>query len=230
MLFLESYKKALSVILKKPFMLWGLSLLSGIIVLLATLFSVPFFAVGIAFGWIISCGMTLVYIDGLKEKEVNSDQLFAGLGKGWARIVGGMAWQTLWIIIWTLVPIVGPIIAIFKAYQYCFVPYILMTKPEVSATQALRLSMEMTKGKRLQMWLADILIGVIVYVIFFVLGLFAAIPFIGILFALVLFLFAVAVALFGGIFVGLYKAYFFVHADEGSVAPGEIDFATLTQN
>ena len=221
-LFLESYKKALSVILKKPFTLWGLSLLSGLIVYLSFLFTIPFFIVGIAFSWLISCGMTLVYIDGLKEREVNSDQLFAGLKNKPMRIVGGMAWQALWLIIWGMIPIAGPFLAVWKGYQYAFVPYILITKPDVSATQALRLSKSMTNGYKLQMWLADLVIGAAVFVVYLILGILSAIPILGLLFALILFLVGIAIALFGNIFTGLYKAYFFVYADEGPVAPVQI--------
>ncbi len=212
MLFIEAYKKALAVIFKKPIMLWGLSLLSGIMVYLATMFTAPVFILGAAFSVLITCGMAKVYIDGLSGKEVNSDQLFAAFNKNCVRIVGGMAWQTLWIIIWALVPIVGPIMAVIKAYSYRFVPYILMTKPEVTATQALRLSMQMTNGKKGQMFLADLCFGGGIFVISLILGLFCAIPILGILFILVTIVFALAVGLFSSIFQGLYSAYFYVEA------------------
>jgi len=218
MMFLEAYKKALAVISKKPIMLWGLSLLSGIITMLATIFTAPVMVLGAAFSILITCGMARIYIDGLNGKEVNSDQLFSAFNKNCVRIVGGMAWQTLWTIIWSVVPIVG----IVKAYSYRFVPYILMTKPEVTATQALRLSMEMTKGKKMQMFLADICFFGGIFVISFILGLLSAIPFIGILFALVTLLFIIAIALFSSIFQGLYAAYFYVDSANASDAENPI--------
>lgn len=217
-MFIEAYKKALAVIAKKPIMLWGLSLLSGIMTMVASLFTAPIFVLGAAFSCLITCGMTKVYIDGLNGKEVNSDQLFAAFNKNCIRIVGGMAWQTLWIIIWGCVPIVGPILAIVKSYSYKFVPYILMTRPEVTATQALRLSMEMTKGKKGQMFLADLCFFGGIFVVSLVLALFSAIPYIGILFTLVTLIYSIAVALFSSIFVGLYGAYFYVAAEEPAVA------------
>ena len=216
MLFIEAYKKALAVIFKKPIMLWGLSLLSGIMVSLASMFTAPVFILGAAFSVLITCGMAKVYIDGLCGKEVNSDQLFAAFNKNCVRIVGGMAWQTLWIIIWALVPIVGPVMAVIKAYSYRFVPYILMTKPEVTATQALRLSMQMTNGKKGQMFLADLCFGGGIFVISLILGLFCAIPILGILFVLITIVFALAVGLFSSIFQGLYSAYFYVEAENSA--------------
>lgn len=215
-MFIQAYKKALAVIAKKPIMLWGLSLLSGIMTMLASIFTAPIFILGTAFSILITCGMAKVYIDGLAGKEVNSDQLFAAFNKNCLRIIGGVAWQTLWIIIWSLVPIVGVVFAVIKSYEYKFVPYILMTRPEVTATQALRLSKEMTKGKKGQMFLADLCFFGGIFVASFVLGLLSVIPFIGILFALVTFVFTFAVGLFASIFVGLYGAYFYV--GEGAAA------------
>lgn len=220
-MFIQAYKKALAVIAKKPIMLWGLSLLSGIMTTLASMFTAPIFILGMAFSILITCGMAKVYIDGLVGKQVNSDQLFAAFNKNCVRIVGGMAWQTLWIIIWAMVPIVGPIMAIIKTYSYRFVPYILMTMPDVTATQALRLSMEMTNGKKGQMFLADLCFGVGIGVLFGVLALFCAIPVIGILFMLVTFVAALAVALFSSIFQGLYQTYFYIAAITPAAQPAQ---------
>ncbi len=213
-MFVEKYKQALAVLTKKPVMLWGLSLLSTVIMAIAAIVTSPIMILSFAATTLLGCGMIKVYLDGLKGKEVNSDQLFSAFNKNWLRIVGGMAWQTLWIIIWGLIPVVGIVFAVIKSYSYAFVPYILMTKPEVTATQALKLSMQMTEGKKGQMFLADFCFGLIIYAAAFVLGLFAAIPIIGIIFALVLLAFMVVVALFSTIFVGLYKAAFYVDSAE----------------
>ena len=208
-MFIQKYKQALAVILKKPIMLWGLSLLSAILGGIASIVTSPIFALSFCATTLLNLGMIKVYLDGLKGKQVNSNQLFAAFNKNAVRAVGGMAWQALWIIIWALVPIVGPIIAIVKSYSYAFVPYILVTKPEVTATDALKLSMQMTKGKKGQMFLADFCLGLGLGIVALVLGLLALIPFIGILFGLVLVIFFILVALFIGIFQGLYKAAFY---------------------
>lgn len=221
-MFLQKYKQALDVILKKPVMLWGLSLLSVIITGLLSIVTAPIFVLGTAISVLVSCGMIKVYLDGLKGKEVNSDQLFAAFNKNALRIIGAMAWMALWIVIWSMVPIVGPIIAIVKSYSYKFVPYIVMTKPEVTATQALRLSMEMTKGKKGQMFLADLCFFGGIFVVSFVLGLFCIIPIIGILFALVSIAFSIVVSLFSPIFVGLYSAAFYDDAEVKEEAPANV--------
>ena len=213
-MFIQAYKKALEVLVKKPIKLWGISLLSGLLASLASglFFGVP--AVGLVVGYLISCGMAKIYIGGLKGEEPSAEQLFACFDKNFLRVAGGMAWSALWILIWGLIPIVGPIFAVIKAYSYRFVPYILATKPEVTATQAIKVSMEMTEGIKLQMFLADLCFGVGIYIVFAILGLFAMIPFLGVLFALVLIVSILAVVAFSGVFMGLYGAYFFVQKDE----------------
>ena len=120
-----------------------------------------------------------------------------------------MAWATLWIIIWGLIPFAGIVFAVIKSYEYRFVPYILITRDDVSATQALRLSKELTNGKKGQMFLADLVLYASYFVLVFILGMLMVIPFIGSLFALIYFIVAIVFAAFAPIFVGLYSAAFY---------------------
>jgi hypothetical protein len=245
-MFVQAYKRAFSVLAKKPIRLWGLSLLAAIVSFFAGLLTAPFLSlVGIGFSIIVSVGMSKVYLDALDNKEVNSDQLFAGFKRLWT-VLGGMAWQALWIFIWfagslavgglvmalftalgsgfgraagvfstigmvlgIIVMIAGLVCAYIKTYAYKFVPYILMTREDVSATQALRLSVQLTRGKKGQMFLADLVFGIIIGVALGILAALSAIPYIGGIFAIVLVLFVVVLILFSGIFQGLYNAAFY---------------------
>ncbi len=222
-MFLDAYKKALGVLMKKPFMLWGLSLLGTLIVAIAFVVCGVIPALAIAVGYLVMAGMAKIYLDGLKGKDVNSEQLFAGFNKNCLRIVGALAWRDLWIIIWALIPIVGPVIALIKSYSYRFVPYIVMTNPDIKATEALKKSIEMTEGKKMQMFLADLCVFGAIFVVFFVLGLLSAIPYIGYLFMFVMFIVYVAVVALIGIFVGLYQASFYPD-DEAEAPAAEPEF------
>lgn len=62
---------------------------------------------------------------------------------GYLRKLGGILWMDLWIYLWTLLFIVPGII---KSFAYCCTPYILAEYPNVSATEALKLSMRITQG------------------------------------------------------------------------------------
>lgn len=233
-MFLQSYKRAVEVLTKMPVMLWGLSLLLSVLSLVAGLVTVSVPFLSIAVSYLFSCGAAKLYMDGLKGKKVNSKQLFAAFNKNCVRTAGAMAWRDLWAVIWGLVPVAG----IVKSYSYRFVPYIIMTNPEIDAFDALKISMKMTNGKKLQMWLADLVYVVALFAIGFVLGLLAAIPYIGVLFGLVSLLVNLVVSLFGGIFVGLYQASFFCEEEvaqhvaaleAAEVAPVEAEPVVVTE-
>lgn len=204
-MFLDNYKRALEVILKKPIMLWGLSLLAVVVATVSGVLTaaLPFLSIGL--GYLFTCGQVKLYMDGLEGKEVDSKQLFAAFNQNWLKTASAMAWQGLWNLIWGFVPVMG----IIKSYSYKFVPYIIMTNPEISAFDALKISMKMTEGKKKQMFLADLVFMAAPMVANLILGLFAAIPLIGGLFGLASLLVNIAVFLFGTIFSGLYQASFF---------------------
>lgn len=206
--FMSAYLGAFSVLKGKPIRLWGLSLLHGLLSTLASLLgAIPIISIPLVY--LLDLGMKAIYRDGLRGKEVNSDQLFMAFNKRFLRFAGGMAWRDLWILIWCLIPIVGPIFAIIKAYSYRFVPYILLDDEEISATQALRESMAQTTGMKGQMFAADILIGVALAVVSLVLGLLGMIPYIGVLFKIVLGIVAILAFIFLPLFLGLVEAYFY---------------------
>ncbi|MCH5213500.1 MAG: hypothetical protein J1G06_10840 [Oscillospiraceae bacterium] len=220
-------KKSLSVLAKKPVVLWGVSLLCAIISLLvATAGSaVPLIAIPIILT--LSAGMSAVYLDGYNERTVSSKQLFKGFSKDCLlRVTGGMCWYYLWVLIWELVPVVG----IIKAYSYRFTPYILITRPEVDATDALKISMMETKGYKLMMFLTDLLIVAAIIVAMIVLALLSAIPYVGILFAVITVLFAIALVLFLPIFYGLVGAAFYQETRNGTFTAASYKPASYNTN
>lgn len=204
-MFIKKYMVALKVLMKKPVMLWGLSLLLALLTFLGMYLTGSIPVVAIVVSYLFTLGGVKLYMDGLKGKEVNSKQLFAAFNKNWLKSAAAMGWQQLWTLIWGFVPVMGTI----KRLSYRFVPYIISIHPEISAFDALKLSMRMTQGKRLQMWLADlVLVGAIVTTVA-ILAALAWVRYIGFFFLLALLSVLLVVALFGKIFVGLYQASFF---------------------
>lgn len=61
------------------------------------------------------------------------------------RKIGGYLWMQLWVFLWSLVFIIPGIV---KALSYAMTPYILADMPNVSAKDALRLSMRMMDGHK----------------------------------------------------------------------------------
>ncbi len=206
------YKKALAVLMKKPIKLWGISLLSMVLSALLTALcgvAIPF--LGIALSLLLSTSMTMVYLHGYRGEEVQVLHLFDCF-KDWntiKRVVLGLAWMYLWIFLWSLIPFVGFVFAIIRAYQYRLTPYILITEPDVPLTDAIKISTERTEGYKLKMCLAELLYIVIIWVAILVLGLFASIPYIGVLFGLIMFVVLVAVFALSNLFLGLVQAAFY---------------------
>lgn len=208
---LNIYKKAAAVLLRKPILLWGLSLLSGILSSLASIACGIIPGLAIVISLLLSTSMTMVYLHGYRGEKVKSSMLFECF-KDWGtikRVSCGLGWMVLWLIVWCMVPFVGPIVAIVKAYGWRLTPYILVYEPNVPIMDAIKVSAKRTKGYKGKMLGADLLIYAILFVGFFLLGLLSAIPFIGILFGLVTFLVSVIVALLLNLFLGLVQAAFY---------------------
>jgi len=175
--------KAVDVLEKKPIRLWGVSLLCQLLIGLAALFGVlPIISVPIAL--VLNAGMAMVYLTGYRGGEVNADALFAGF-KHFFKVAGGMGWMALWILIWGLIPIVGPVFAVIKSYSYRFVPYIMIQDPDISATEALRLSIKRAEGYKGRMFLADFFVMLAVLVVMLIFGALALIPKVGIAFGII---------------------------------------------
>ena len=82
--------------------------------------------------------------------------------------------------------LVGLVMMIIKSFTYCFTPYILMEKPEIHAMDAIKESKKLTMGIRGKIFWAYVIPVVILIVIDIVLAVFAMIPFIGVLFDIIL--------------------------------------------
>ena len=209
---MKIYSRALKVLMKKPLKLWALSLLSVVLTGVLTGLcgvAIPGLALGVSM--LMGVSMTMVYLYGYRGQEVQAVQLFACF-KDWntiKRVLCGMAWMALWIFLWSLIPVVGWIFAIIRVYEYRLVPYILVTEPEISVTEAIKVSAERTKGYKLQMWLADFLFGVLFFVASLVLTLLGLIPYIGVLFLLVMVAFSIVYAALSPLFLGLVQAAFY---------------------
>lgn len=206
-----TYKRALAVLMKRPLALWGISLLSVFLTSMTTGLFVGAAGIALGINLLLTTSMTMVYLHGYRGEGVKAIHLFDCFKDGSTikRVLGGMLWMYLWTYIWSLVPIAGPIIVIVKTYEYRMTPYILVTEPEVSITDAIKVSSQRTNGWKGKMFGADILIAAFIALAVLILGMFTAIPFIGALFGIVLALFVLCVAALGNLYYGLIQAAFY---------------------
>ena len=68
----------------------------------------------------------------------------------WGHHVGGMFLMGLYTFLWTLCLIVPGVI---KSLSYALTPFILVEKPELSANEAIELSMKMMDGKKMDLFI-----------------------------------------------------------------------------
>ncbi|MEG2367578.1 MAG: zinc ribbon domain-containing protein [Oscillospiraceae bacterium] len=203
----EIYRKCFALLKSGSTLLWGLSLLNSLLCVLAVVLGVlPIISIPIVLT--LNLGMTSIYLNAYLRAPISSAQLFVGF-KHFLHFCGGMAWMALWIFIWALIPIVGIVFAVMKFYSYRFVPYILLADPNISAGDALRLSMEQTRGFCGRMFGGDIIIKLCIFAIWLLLLLFGMLPYIGILFRVISFAFDISVVAFAPLIFGVISAAFY---------------------
>ena len=205
----------LKTLMKKPVQLWGLSLLGVLLQSLSNLLCAAPPILGMGVSSTLSAGMENVFLDAYHQKEINSKQIFSGFssGKSFLRIAGGMLWRTLWLFLWALfalIPIVGwviaPIMLVIKGISYSFTPYLLLRKKDISPLDALKRSMEMTKGYRGKIFLTYLICYAALLVIGLLLFLIGHIPGIGIVLAGII---GVVIGIFCPLFFGVLRAAMF---------------------
>ena len=206
------YTKAFKALMEKPFRLWGISLLGTLLIAVGSaLAGVAIPALAICVAMLFTVSLAAIFLKGYHREQVYCYQLFDTF-KDWAtikRVLTGMGWSYLWIFLWALIPIVGPIFAIIKGYEYGLVPYILVKKPELNAIQARELSIEKTKGFKGQMFLADLIVGLMIGVAFAILFGLGMIRYVGILFLIIAFLLMICVGVLLPLFMGIVHAAFY---------------------
>ena len=212
------YGRVFSVLAKKPFRLWGITLLGLFLTSLGSALSgaVPLIAVAIAL--LMGLGINRVYLLGYRGEDIRVENLFDGFRQDFGKKLAGSAWAELFKLLWGLIPIVGFIFAIIRSYEYAFVPYILMERTEVAPLEARKVSREETKGWKGLMFGADILTAVLVAAAGLILLLLCLIPVLGILFRLITFVYVLACIAFLPLLYGLLHAAFYEEITSGRMS------------
>lgn len=206
------YQKSFAALMKRPFRLWGISLLGALLCWLAGIGFAGILAVGFVIAWAIDVSLAMIFLHTYQTgEEPHTADLFQTFRKDrFLRVVGGMAWMSLWIFLWSLIPVVGIVFGVIRMYEYRFVPYILMTRDDVKPTDAIKISKQETMGYKGKMFGADILLGAVYLGAFLVFTLLGEIPYLGVLFHILWVLIAIAYGLLAPLFSGIMQAAFYV--------------------
>ncbi len=125
--------------------------------------------------------------------------------------------------------LVGIVIMIIKSFTYCFTSYILMEKPEIHAMDAIKESKKLTMGIRGRIFWATVIPALILLGINIILAVFARIPFIGVLFDVIMIAFNMVASLFMNLFLSLTLASFYNKATAPE-APAVVPAAAVIEN
>ena len=209
---MQIYKRAFSELMKKPFRLWGITLLAGLFTILGNILGGPVLVIGICVSILLQASLANVYLKSyIGGEQIHVVDLFTTF-RDWntvKRVVCSIAWGDLWKFLWLLIPVVGPIFYIIRSYEYALIPYIVMDQPETGITDCKEVSSAMTKGYKGKMFLADILVFVFYFVAELVLGLLSRIPYVGVLFTIINVLFIICFSLLIGLFINIVHASFY---------------------
>lgn len=137
----------------------------GVIVLIAVIIAIAF---RIFLGYPLEVGGRMFFIQGARH-DVDLNYICYGFKKGlYINIIKTMFFRSLYTFFWTLLFIIPGIV---KYYAYSMVPYILSENPTMDSDQAIKLSMDMTRGHKFNMWVLDLsfigwyLLGAILFIV-----------------------------------------------------------------
>jgi len=142
---------------------WGVSILLPLIVgaVVGILTGIPFLgwfgapAIAILIGGPLMVNMERQHIKIFNGERAGFEPLFSEFKERWERKAGGIAWMALWMFLWSFVGMFTfGIVTIVKALSYMMTPYILADCPNVKAKDALKLSMRMTQGHKMDLFVA----------------------------------------------------------------------------
>ena len=199
-----------SVLQTKPWRLWGVSLLAGLLTWLGGIGFVGVPAVAFCLDLALTGSLALLFLEAYRGNAVESRDLFTPFRREQLpHLVGGMVWMSLWVFLWFLIPVAGLVLGPMKLYTYRFTPYILLTRPDVKATEAIQVSARETQGYRGKMFLVDLLIyGALILAALLLTGL-AQIPWMGPLFYTLLVVVVLLAVFLIPLFTGLIRAGFY---------------------
>lgn len=199
-----------SVLQTKPWRLWGVSLLAGLLTWLGVIGFVGVPAVAFCLDLALTGSLALLFLEAYRGNTVEPRDLFTPFRREQLpHLVGGMAWMSLWVFLWFLIPVAGLVLGPMKLYAYRFTPYILLTRPDVKATEAIQVSARETQGYRGKMFLVDLLIyGALILAALLLTGL-AQIPWMGPLFYTLLVVVVLLAVFLIPLFTGLIRAGFY---------------------
>lgn len=111
-------------------------------------------------GWVVSLaavvfefGIAAFYLSVIRAGDIQFTTLFSSSFEGFAKKLGTMWLQILYIFLWSLLLWIPGIV---KSYSYAMTEYILLDNPELTANEAITKSREMMNGYKWKLFVLDL--------------------------------------------------------------------------
>ncbi len=102
----------------------------------------------------LSVGLCLIYLMLWRCENPSIETMFtSAFQENFPRKLGGMCWMTLFSTLWSMLFVLPGIV---KSYSYAMTPYILGKYTNVDAKSALKLSMKIMQGRKLELFIVDL--------------------------------------------------------------------------
>ncbi len=101
----------------------------------------------------LSVGGRTYFLKGIDSKPDPGHLAWVFKSSAYLKVVKTMFLRGLYTFLWTLLLIIPGIV---KSYAYRMVPYILSEEPGLEADEAIRKSMDMTQGEKMNMFVLDL--------------------------------------------------------------------------
>ncbi len=102
----------------------------------------------------LQVGIMRWYIRAREDRTIKTNLCFTPFRRhSYGATTAAMLYYSVWIFLWSLLLYIP---AVFRFYAYRMTPFILADNPRIGARRALRLSIDMTKGHRLDLFVLDL--------------------------------------------------------------------------
>ena len=112
---------------------------------------IGFFFACIFYLQILQCGQLYAGAKLYRKQHIEVKDAHLGF-KNYSHMLGGTLWWLLWCALWGCIPVMN----VIKIYSYCMTPFILMDHPELTSQQALKRSIQMTEGRKLDIFVLEL--------------------------------------------------------------------------
>ena len=102
---------------------------------------------------LLAVGLSAFFVSVIRTGKAEFESFFSGITENIGTKFVSMLLVQIYTVLWTLLFCIPGIV---KSYSYAMTPYLLLDKPELSATEAITESRNMMNGHKMDLFLLDL--------------------------------------------------------------------------